>query len=93
MYEDILGETEKTDEELFEEFPHECWCSLHCIKILNELVEMGIMKMSDDGEPPFILTEKGNNLIDKYWKEHLKREPTEEDINLGMAILKKEGLF
>ena len=93
MYDDILGETELTDEECFQKIDHRVWCSLHCLEILNEMVGMGLMEMSDGGKPGMILTEKGLILIKKYWTDHIKREPNEEDVELGMGVLKEEGMW
>ena len=49
--------------------------------------------MSDGGEPPMEVTEKGERNCMKYFKEFKKRDPNDEDIKVGMAVLKNEGLW
>ena len=93
MYNDILG-SEKTDDEILEEFDHDTWCTLYCIRIMNSLVDMGILEMSDIGDEPMIqFTDKGNRVLDKYWKEKMGREPNEEEIELGMSHCINGGLI
>jgi predicted transcriptional regulator len=95
MFDDILDETEKTDEELFEMISHAEWCALTCLNAMNDLVDAGILTVenTEDGEKPVVLTEKGKNLIKKYWDEYLGREAKKDDLELGMSFLKEEGFL
>jgi hypothetical protein len=49
------------------------------------------MEISDGGEKPIVVTEKGEINTMKYFKEFLKREPNDEDIEIGMEVLRNEG--
>jgi hypothetical protein len=93
IYDDILGpiEKEKKVENLFTKEMYSSWCAVFCIIQLNYMVDIGIMEISDGGEKPIVVTEKGEINTMKYFKEFLKREPNDEDIEIGMEVLRNEG--
>ena len=95
MHEDILGklESEKTDEEIIEGIDdHEAWCFLYCIKTLNELIKIEVLSNGDgEMEEPVKITEKGQRLLDLYWKNRGK--PTEEDMKIGMVLVRENGFL
>ena len=97
MYDDILGQNyndEDIESELFTKEMHPSWCAVYCQIQLNDMVENGVMELDDGGEPPIIVTEKGERNCMRYFKEFMGRdEPNKEDIELGMAVLKNEGLW
>ena len=93
MYDDILGETEKTDEEIFEKFSHADWCALYCLNQMNNMVDIGLLVMDDGNAPTVSFTDKGKKLLKKYWDEIMERRPENEDVELGMGILKDEGFI
>lgn len=92
MYDDVLGE-DKKEAELFTEEMYTSWCAVYCLIQLNDMVDKGVLEMSDGGEPPMVITEKGEMNCMKYFREFKGREPNEEDMKVGMAVLKNEGLW
>lgn len=94
MYDDILGNIDsEVEKELFTEEMYPSWCAVYCLIQLNDMVDKGIMEMSDGGEVPIIVTEKGEENLMRYFKEFKGREPNNEDVKVGMAVLKNEGLW
>lgn len=93
MYDDVLGNKGDIESELFTEEMYPSWCAVFCLIQLNDLVDKGIMEMSDGGEPPMIITEKGEDNCMKYFREFKGREPNDDDVEVGMTVLKNEGLW
>lgn len=93
MYDDLFEDEEKTYEDMVKEVPHATWCALNCLHNLNDMVEKGIMAMSDGGDPPMIITDRGLEFLERYWTETMKRKINNEEVELGMMILKNEGLW
>jgi hypothetical protein len=93
MFNDILGDKEIIEEKLFSDEMHPSWCAIFCLVQLNDMVDKGIMEMSDGGEKPMVVTEKGLKNLTHYWDEVMKREPNDKDIQIGMDVLRNEGLW
>lgn len=52
-----------------------------CIKYLNELNDAGIV-----AGRPYTVTERGEKVLDGF-------EPTEDEIQIALAVLRKEGVL
>ena len=87
MLDDILGQLAESDndEKVLEKIPHEGWCMLRCLAILMSLTDVGIMQGGGT-----VLTEKGMDVVNLYWKD---KEPTEEDISIGMSLCQQCGII
>jgi hypothetical protein len=81
MFDDLLGKIENGEDH---EFSHDEMCLLYCINLCNKLVEKGILSGG-----AYEISERGNDLLDDYWKE----DPTDKDIELGMKLVKECGLM
>jgi hypothetical protein len=77
-------EGELTNDQLLKEFTHDQFCFMKAIQIMNELVNIGIMKGGQ-----YILSERGEILVRMYFK----KAASKKDLERGMDILIGCGLM